>query len=103
MSPSAASRGPTIDVKFQGRSWRIELDPIPIISGTGIGMLLCLLALWPRRKELSAEDLRRLGIACSGEPDQGEQAVTHLATPPMGPRITVRTTEGSRRHGIVMG
>jgi hypothetical protein len=103
VSPSGTTRGPTIDVEFQGRSWRIELDPVPIISGAGVGLLLCLLALWPKRKELSAEDLRRLGIECSGEPDEGAQAVTHLATPPTGPRITVRTSNGARRTGIVMG
>jgi hypothetical protein len=100
--PSQTTRDPTIDVKLNGKTWRIELNPVPIATGAGIALLLSLLALWPRRKELSAEDLRRFGIVCQAEPDQGGQAITHLETPPLGPRITVRTTPGSRRHGIVM-
>ena len=36
-----------IDVKIGGRSWRIEIDPAPILWGAGIDLLLGLLALRP--------------------------------------------------------
>jgi hypothetical protein len=79
------------------------LDPVPIATGAGLALLLGLLALWPKRKDVptDADQLARLGIECRAEPDLGEQAVTHLERPPVGPRITVRATR-SRRHGIVM-
>jgi hypothetical protein len=102
--PSPAPPGPTIDVKFNDKTWRIVLDPVPIATGAGLALLLGLLALWPKRKDVptDADQLARLGIECRVEPDLGEQAVTHLERPPVGPRITVRATPGSRRHGIVM-
>jgi hypothetical protein len=102
--PSPAPRGTTIDVNLNGRTWRVELDPVPIATGAGLALLLGLLALWPKRKDVptDADQLARLGIECRVEPDLGEQAVTHLERPPVGPRITVRATPGSRRHGIVM-
>ena len=93
-----------IDVKLNDKTWRIVLDPVPIATGAGLALLLGLLALWPKRKDVptDADQLARLGIECRVEPDLGEQAVTHLERPPVGPRITVRATPGSRRHGIVM-
>jgi len=102
--PSPAPTGPTIDVKLNDKTWRIVLDPVPIATGAGLALLLGLLALWPKRKDVptDADQLARLGIECRVEPDLGEQAVTHLERPPVGPRITVRATPGSRRHGIVM-
>jgi hypothetical protein len=102
--PSPAPRGTTVDVSLNGRTWRVELDPVPIATGAGLALLLGLLALWPKRKDVptDADQLARLGIECRVEPDLGEQAVTHLERPPVGPRITVRATPGSRRHGIVM-
>ena len=102
--PSPAPRGTTVDVNLNGRTWRVELDPVPIATGAGLALLLALLALWPKRKDVptDADQLARLGIECRVEPDLGEQAVTHLERPPVGPRITVRATPGSRRHGIVM-
>jgi hypothetical protein len=102
--PSPAPPGPTIDVKLNDKTWRIVLDPVPIATGAGLALLLGLLALWPKRKDIptDADQLARLGIECRVEPDLGEQAVTHLERPPVGPRITVRATPGSRRHGIVM-
>jgi hypothetical protein len=102
--PSPAPRGTTVDVNLNGRTWRVELDPVPIATGAGLALLLGLLALWPKRKDVptDADHLARLGIECRVEPDLGEQAVTHLERPPVGPRITVRATPGSRRHGIVM-
>ena len=102
--PSPAPPGPTIDVKLNDKTWRIVLDPVPIATGAGLALLLGLLALWPKRKDVptDADQLARLGIECRVEPDLGEQAVTHLERPPVGPRITVRATPGSRRHGIVM-
>ena len=33
---------------------------------------------------------------------RGGQTITHLETPPVGPRITVRATPGTRRHGVQM-
>ena len=102
--PSPDPRGTTVDVNLNGRTWRVELDPVPIATGAGLALLLALLALWPKRKDVptDADQLARLGIECHVEPDLGEQAVTHLERPPVGPRITVRATPGSRRHGIVM-
>jgi hypothetical protein len=102
--PSPTPRGTTVDVNLNGRTWRVELDPVSIATGAGLALLLALLALWPKRKDVptDADQLARLGIECRVEPDLGEQAVTHLERPPVGPRITVRATPGSRRHGIVM-
>ena len=101
-SERSEAKGPVIDVIIAGRSWRIEIDPVPILWGTGIALLLGLLALRPGRTELSAEDLHRLGITCRSEPDLGGQTVTHLETPPVGPRITVRAAPGTRRYGVEM-
>ena len=97
-------RGTTLDVNLNGRTWRIALDPVPIATGAGLALLVALLALWPKRKDVptDADLLARLGIECRAEPDLGEQGVAHLERPPVGPRITVRATPGSRRHGIVM-
>ena len=98
------TQGPVIDFKIGGRSWRIELDPVPIATGAGLALLLSLLALWPKPKDIptDADQLTRLGIECRAEPDLGEQTVTHLEKPPAGPRITVRATPGTRRYGVQM-
>jgi hypothetical protein len=87
----------------------IQIDPvlvrrIVILGGGGIVATLALVLLWPRRRgSLSAEELRRFGVVCRGETDQGTQTVTHLETPPVGPRVTVRTIPGAHRTRIKMG
>jgi MYXO-CTERM domain-containing protein len=65
--------------------------------------LLGLLLLWPRRRSRSVDDMRRLGVEVRGEPDLGGQSVAHLADPPIGPRISVRTKTGTHRYKVKLG
>jgi hypothetical protein len=82
-------------------SWTIRIDRTTVgIVGGGAATILGLLLLWPRRRSRSVGEMRRLGVEVRGEPDLGGQSVAHLADPPIGPRISVRTKAGTHRYKV---
>lgn len=77
---------------------------VPIAGGlAATGLLLLFVS---RRRKSQANDSNpqhHSHIAYVGRSDPGAQEVTHLATPPIGPRITVRTVPGERQVEITLG
>lgn len=88
---------------------RIVVDfGLPISGGLGAAALFLLLA--SRRRKSTSDDRKddivrpeNANVTCVGRPDAGTQTISHLGTPPIGPRVTVRTVPGAPHVGITLG
>jgi hypothetical protein len=76
----------------------------PIAGGLAATGLLLLFVSRRRKSQVGdSNPQRHFQITYVGRSDPGVQEVSQLSTPPVGPRITLRTVRGERQVSITLG